>query len=151
MNEGRFPMGINNLRLGEILLLGRETAFGKIVQGMYRDVFVLKGQIIELKNKPSVPVGNIGMDAFGNIPFHEDKGIIKRAILAMGIQDIYPDGLFPTDNKIDILGASSDHTILDVTNSNTEYKVGDIVEFNMDYGCLLRASTSEYVEKIMVD
>lgn len=151
INEDRFPTGINNLRLGEILLLGRETAFGRVVQGMYRDVFVLKGQIIELKNKPSVPVGNIGMDAFGNVPFHEDRGIIKRAILAIGRQDVDPDGLFPTDSKIDILGASSDHTILDVTNSNTEYKVGDIVEFHMDYGCLLRASTSEYVEKLMVD
>jgi predicted amino acid racemase len=151
MNEGRFPRGVNNLRLGEILLLGRETAFGKIVQGMYKDVFVLKGQIIELKDKPSVPVGNIGMDAFGNVPFHEDRGIIKRAILAMGRQDIDPDGLFPVDNKIDILGASSDHTILDVTNSNNDYKVGDIVEFTMDYSCLLRASTSEYVEKVMVD
>lgn len=151
MNEGRFPSGINNLRLGEILLLGRETAFGKIINGMHRDVFILKGQIIELKNKPSVPVGNIGMDAFGNVPFYEDRGIIKRAIIAMGRQDIDPDGLFPIDDKIEVIGASSDHTILDVTDSNVYYKVGDIVEFLMDYSCLLRATTSNYVEKIIVE
>lgn len=151
MDEGKFPAGINNLRLGEILLLGRETAYGKSVDGMYRDVFVMKGQIIELKNKPSVPIGNIGMDAFGNIPFHEDRGIIKRAILALGRQDVDPDGLFPIDSKIEVLGSSSDHTILDVTNSSVDYKVGDIVEFHMDYGCLLRACTSEYVEKIVVE
>ncbi|MDF2674504.1 MAG: alanine/ornithine racemase family PLP-dependent enzyme [Clostridiales bacterium] len=151
MSENRFPSGINNLRLGEILLLGRETAYGKVVNGMHRDTFTLKAEIIELKDKPSVPIGNIGMDAFGNIPSHEDRGIIRRGIIAVGRQDIDPDGLFPTDNKIDILGASSDHTILDVTNSSSEYKVGDIVEFHMDYSCLLRASTSEYVDKIMVD
>lgn len=151
MHEGRFPSGINNLRLGEILLLGRETAFGNMVKGMYRDAFILKGQIIELKDKPSVPVGNIGMDAFGNVPFHEDRGIIKRAIIAMGKQDIDPDGLFPIDSRIDVLGASSDHTILDVTNSSVDYKVGDTVEFLMDYSCLLRASTSEYVEKVVVE
>lgn len=151
INEGRFPSGINNLRLGEVLLLGRETAFGRIIKELYKDIFILKGQIIELKNKPSVPVGNIGMDAFGNTPHHEDRGIIKRAIIAMGKQDIDPDGLFPIDSKIEVLGASSDHTILDVTNSNIDYKVGDTVEFLMDYSCLLRASTSGYVEKIVVE
>lgn len=151
MNEGRFPSGINNLRLGEILLLGRETAYGRSVTNMHRDVFTLKGQIIELKDKPSVPIGNIGMDAFGNIPSYEDRGIIKRAILAMGRQDINPDGLFPIDSNIEVLGSSSDHTIIDVTNSNIEYQVGDIVDFHMDYGCILRACTSEYVEKVVVE
>lgn len=151
LDQGRLPKGINNLRLGEILLLGRETAFGKLVKGMNSDVFILKGQIIELKEKPSLPIGNIGMDAFGNIPTFEDRGIIKRAIIGIGRQDADPSGLTPIDTKIEILGASSDHTILDVTNSDKEYKVGDIVEFYMDYGALLRASTSEYVEKIVID
>jgi predicted amino acid racemase len=131
-------------------LLGRETAFGRLVEGMHRDAFVLKGQIIELKEKPSIPTGTIGMDAFGNTPAYEDRGIIKRAIVGMGRQDIDPDGLSPLDDKIDIIGASSDHTILDVTQSEVEYKVGDIVEFYMDYGCLLRASTSQYVDKVIV-
>lgn len=151
MEEGRLPSGINNLRLGEILLFGRETAFGRPVSGMHRDVFVLKAQIIELKKKPSVPIGNIGMDAFGNIPSHEDRGIIKRAILGIGRQDIDPNGLTPLDDKIEILGSSSDHTILDVTNSKHDYKVGDIIDFLMDYGCLLRACTSEYVEKVIIE
>jgi predicted amino acid racemase len=150
MQERRLPSAINNLRLGEILLLGRETAFGRLVEGMHRDAFILKGQIIELKEKPSVPTGTIGMDSFGNTPTYEDRGIIKRAIVGMGRQDVDPNGLTPLDDKIDIIGASSDHTILDVTQSEVEYKVGDIVEFYMDYGCLLRASTSQYVDKVIV-
>lgn len=147
---GRMPNGINNLRFGEILLLGRETAYGDLVEELNQDVFKLQGQIVELKEKPSVPIGNIGMDAFGNTPSYEDRGIIKRAIVAVGRQDIEPSGLTPLDKKIDILGASSDHTILDVTKSDKEYKVGDIVEFYLDYGCLLKAMTSEYVEKATV-
>lgn len=150
LKENRLPKGINNLRLGEVLLLGRETAFGNMIEGMHNDVFILKGEIIELKEKPSVPIGTIGMDAFGNTPSYEDRGTIKRAILAMGRQDIDPSGLTPLDKDIVILGASSDHTILDVTKSKKEYKVGDRVEFLMDYGCLLRACTSQYVKKELV-
>ncbi|KRQ86894.1 Alanine racemase [Caloramator mitchellensis] len=148
--EGRLPKGINNLRFGEALVLGRETAYGNMVEGLHKDIFVLKAEIIELKEKPSVPIGNIGMDAFGQKPYFEDKGIMKRAILAMGRQDIDPNGLIPVDKNISIVGASSDHTILDLTNCEKEYKVGDVVEFYMEYGALLRAMTSEYVKKIFV-
>lgn len=144
------PRGINNLRLGESIVLGRETAFGKQLEGFYDDVFIIKGEIIELKEKPSVPIGNIGMDAFGKKPEFKDKGIIKRAIVAMGRQDIDPYGLKPVDECISILGGSSDHTILDVTECKKEYKVGDCVSFKVDYGCLLRAMTSPYVEKFII-
>lgn len=150
LTEGRLANGINNLRLGELILLGRETAYGNLVEGLNTDVFKLRAQIVELKEKPSVPVGTIGMDAFGNKPTFEDRGIIKRAIIAVGRQDIDPYNMHPLDEKIDILGSSSDHTILDVTNSDWDYRVGDIVEFSMDYGCLLKAMTSEYVYKIIV-
>jgi predicted amino acid racemase len=69
----------------------------------------------------------------------------------MGRQDVDPNGLMPLDGRIDIIGASSDHTIIDVTQSEVEYKVGDIVEFYMDYSCLLRASTSQYVDKVIIE
>lgn len=150
LSQGRMPEGINNLRLGESIVLGRETAFGERIEGLNDDVFIIKGEIIELKEKPSVPIGNIGMDAFGNKPEFKDKGIIKRAIVAMGRQDIDPDGLKPLDEHISILGGSSDHTILDVTGCKKEYQVGDCVGFKVDYGCLLRAMTSPYVEKIFI-
>lgn len=130
--------------------LERETAFGKRIDMLHDDAFILRAQIVEIKNKPSVPIGNIGMDAFGNKPYYEDRGIIKRAIIAIGRQDINPDGLIPLDPNIDILGASSDHTILDVTKSERDYKVGDVIEFKMDYGSLLKAMTSEYVDKVVV-
>jgi predicted amino acid racemase len=146
MND-TMPEEINQLRIGESIVLGRETAYGVAVPNCYEDAFILKGEIIEIKSKATVPTGNIGMDCFGSKPEFEDKGIRKRAIIAVGRQDIRLEGLTPMDENISIFGASSDHLILDVTDSKKELTVGDIVNFKIDYGCLLAAMTSPYVEK----
>lgn len=149
LQKKQMPEGINQLRLGESIVLGTESAYGTLIPGMYSDAFTLTAEIVELKEKPSVPVGEIGMDAFGGKPVFTDKGIIKRAIVAVGRQDVKHEGLVPKDQGIEILGASSDHMILDVTSSEKSYKVGDILEFNLNYGSLLAAATSEYVAKVI--
>jgi predicted amino acid racemase len=141
------PKEINQLRIGESILLGTETAYGESISNCYEDAFILKGEIVEIKNKPTIPTGTIGVDAFGNIPHFEDQGIRKRAILAVGRQDIRLEGLVPVDSDLSVFGASSDHLILDITDSKKELSVGDIVDFNVDYGCLMAAMTSPYVEK----
>lgn len=144
------PQGINNLRLGESFLLGNDTAYGETVPGCVHDTLTLEAQIVELKEKPSLPIGEVGLDAFGEKPYYEDKGIIKRAIIAIGKQDTEIGGMKPSDEKIEIIGASSDHTILDVTHSDKEYKVGDVLSFTVEYGTMLRLATSPYVEKVYV-
>jgi predicted amino acid racemase len=146
MND-TMPEEINQLRIGESIVLGRETAYGLPVPNCYEDAFILKGEIIEIKSKPTLPRGIIGMDAFGNKPDFKDDGIKKRAIIAVGRQDIRLEGLVPIDDNISIFGASSDHLIIDVTDCKKELIVGDIVDFKIDYGCLLAAMTSPYVEK----
>ncbi|WP_426351265.1 ornithine racemase Orr [Alloiococcus sp. CFN-8] len=148
--KNKMPRGINNLRVGEAIALGRETAYGEAIEGLYNDTSILKAQIVELKRKKSVPKGKLGRNAFGEVPEFVDRGVRKRAILAVGKQDIVPEGLTPLDPKIIVIGASSDHLILDVTDSSIPYKVGDIIEFTVDYGCLLAAMTSEYVKKCYV-
>lgn len=148
INKNELPKGINNLRIGESFLLGGETAYSQMLDGFYDDAFTIRAEIIELKEKQSVPIGETGVDAFGNKPVYEDRGIIKRAIVAIGRQDIDPDNLHPIDAKIDILGASSDHLILDLTKSSTKYNVGDTLDFKLSYSSLLRATTSSaYVER----
>lgn len=149
LQNNKLPSGINNLRLGEVLLLGRETAYGELVPGMNDDAFTLEAEIIELQEKPSYPIGEIGMDAFGNVPVIEDKGIMKRGILSIGRQDVDLDGLMPFDINVEVIGASSDHLIVDLTKA--EYKLGDIIKFKLDYGALLNASTSLYVNIEMKD
>lgn len=141
------PAGINHLRLGEAILLGSETAYGNPIPNTYQDAFQLVAEIIELKEKPSVPIGEIGRDAFGNVPTFVDKGTHKRGILAVGKQDIATHPITPEDQQIEILGGSSDHLIVDFTACDKEYKLGDEVVFNVGYGSMLALMTSDYVYK----
>jgi predicted amino acid racemase len=149
VEKNEVPEGINQLRLGESIALGNETAYGERIEGTYGDVFTYMAEIVELKEKPSVPVGETGVDAFGGKPVFTDRGIRKRAILASGRQDLKVEGITPRDKDAIVIGASSDHLIIDVSNCGKEYRVGDIMEFDMNYGALLAAFTSEYVEKII--
>ncbi|MTI66481.1 MAG: alanine/ornithine racemase family PLP-dependent enzyme [Firmicutes bacterium] len=141
------PKGINQLRLGESIILGRETAFGERLKDTYDDAFKLAVEIIEIKEKPSIPIGEIGMDAFGNKPTFEDKGIRKRALCGIGKQDIDVSDIIPDDKNISILGGSSDHLILDITDVDKNLKIGDKIYFKLTYGGILKAMTSEYVNK----
>lgn len=142
------PKRVNHLRLGESIALGRETVNGTIWPGCHHDAFQLSAEVIELKKKPSVPIGETGMDAFGEKPVFSDRGDILRAILSVGREDVVIDSLVPVDKKISILGASSDHLLVDVTESSQPLKLGDKVNFNLNYGALLAAMTSNYVKKI---
>ena len=96
-----------------------------------------------------MPIGEIGRDAFGEKPVFEDKGMMKRAILSIGRQDARIENLSPRDGGAEIIGASSDHMLLDVTACKRRLKVGDIMEFNLSYGGLLSVITSSYVSKII--
>lgn len=145
MFKGDMPEGINQLRLGEALFLGRETTLGTPITGMHNDIFTIEAELIEVKTKNSIPEGEIGFDAFGKKPKFEDVGFHSRAIAAIGRQDIPIEGLMPIDENIQILGGSSDHMILDVQDS--QVKVGDILRFNINYPALLQAMTSPYIKK----
>ena len=136
---------VNHLRIGEAILLGCDTLTRERIPGLYVDAFTLVAEVIELKTKPSQPYGDIAQDAFGHFPIFEDKGNMARAILALGRQDIDASAIKPK-GKTDVLGASSDHLVLDV--SGLGLKVGTEVRFDVGYSALLRAMTSPYVEKV---
>ncbi len=147
MRQGRLPKGINNLRLGESLVLGRETAYGQDLEGLHQDVVTLEVELVEVKRKPSYPVGTIGVNAFGEKPRFEDHGVRLRAIAAIGRQDMEVDGLIPLDPGVSVVGASSDHLILDMTEAEGIPRPGDVVSFKLTYAGVLRAFTSSYVER----
>ena len=135
---------VNNLRLGESIFLGREALHRKPIPGLFTDAFKLVAEVIESKFKPSKPYGDIAQDAFGNVPEFPDLGQMRRAILSIGVQDVLVAGITPCKD-IRVLGASSDHLILDAQKISLE--VGDEVTFNMNYGALLSSMTSPYVLK----
>lgn len=139
---------VNNLRLGESIYLGRETLNRMAIPELYTDAFTFVTEVIELKIKPSVPYGEIGQNAFGIYPEFEDRGQMTRAILGVGNQDVLVTGLQPILD-IDIIGSSSDHTVIDAKENNLE--VGDEVTFNLNYGALLSLMTSPYVYKQYID
>jgi predicted amino acid racemase len=139
---------INNARVGDSLLLGGRDLEEKGIPGLHYNAFTLIAEVIESKVKPSVPYGEIGLDAFGSIPTFADRGIIKRVILNIGRQDVLYTQLYPRID-VDILGASSDHLIVDA--KKTDLKVGDEIEFDLDYGAMLQAMTSPYVAKVYLN
>lgn len=144
------PDGVNQLRIGEGILLGTDTTNNRKIRWLHQDAFQLRAEVIEVKSKPSIPTGTIGRDAFGNIPEFIDIGIRKRAIVAMGKQDVNIEGIRPVDERLTILGASSDHLILDIEDAEHEIKVGDEIAFSLAYSGLLSVSDSKYVGKLFV-
>lgn len=150
MLEGEFPQGINHLRLGEVFVLGTESAYGEQMKATDPTAFVLEAEVIEVKEKPSVPTEEIGRDAFGQIPTFVDRGVRKRILCAVGKQDMDLGTLKPEDKGLIVLGGSSDHLIVDGSDSENDYKVGDIIKFNMHYVSILRLMTSEFVEKVYI-
>ncbi|HEY5690584.1 MAG TPA: alanine/ornithine racemase family PLP-dependent enzyme [Cyclobacteriaceae bacterium] len=137
---------INQLRIGESILLGVEPIGRHPIEHLYTDAFTLFAEVIESKIKPSLPYGDVGQDVFGNIPVFEDKGKMKRAILGLGRQDMYVSALTP-QLDVDILGASSDHMIINC--KQQDIKTGNELAFNLNYAALLSAMTSPYVTKKM--
>ena len=137
---------INHLRLGESLLLGRETLHRQPIDGLHTDAITLVAEVIESKLKPSQPWGEIAQTAFGQKPPALDRGNILQTIFALGRQDTDPCGLLPPPG-IEILGASSDHLIAD--SGKDHLSVGAEIAFQLNYSALVRAMTSPFVAKVV--
>ena len=150
MAEGRLPSDVNLYRVGEAIVLGRNVIDRSPWQGTRQDTFIAVAEVIEAETKPSVPIGDRGQDAFGGSQEFVDRGLRKRVICNIGRQDVVVDGITPVEDGIIVLGGSSDHLILDVTDAAREIKVGDEVAFYPGYGALLALSTSEYVQKVVI-
>lgn len=137
--DGNMPKGINHLRIGEQIILAHDAPgfWGYDTPQFYSDVFRIQAEVIEVRDKPSFPVGERFVDCFGNAVEYVDRGIRRRMLLAIGKCDYgaHPEDLdiLPGDEGIEILGASSDHTIIDIQDAKREYHVGDIIEFGLKY------------------
>lgn len=145
--SGRMPARVNHARIGEAILLGRETVRRRPWPGTRQDAFVLRAEVLECKLKPSLPVGETAEDAFGRHPVFEDRGRRLRALLNVGREDVYVDAVTPLDPGVTIVGASSGYLVADVSDAGTAVEVGDELAFQPGYGALLAAMTSEYVKK----
>jgi ornithine racemase len=146
---GRAPASVDNLRIGEAIVLGVDPATREPIPGLtlYTDAVTVTAPVIECRIKPSVPIGVGTQDAFGNRPVFEDRGSRRRAICALGRQDASAEGLRPLDPGVEVLGASSDHLILDVDAMPVPPAIGDSLSFVPGYSATLALFTSRYVDK----
>jgi len=122
ITQGKIPEGINQVRIGEAIMLGHETAEYLPISGTHRDCFVLEAEIIEVK-----------------------KGS-REAILALGIQDADASNLKTAEKDVEVVGQSSDHTVI-ISTGLRSFNPGDKISFNMDYFGLLSCMTSPFVNK----
>jgi predicted amino acid racemase len=137
---------INDLRLGEALLLGREPLHRRPIAGLHTDAITLVAEVIESGPKPSQPWGAIAQNALGGHPRSERSGQHLQAILAVGEQDTDCTAL-TAPGGIEIVGASSDHLIVDC--GTTLPSVGAELRFGLGYSALSRAMAAPYVAQVL--
>jgi predicted amino acid racemase len=138
IEKGSVPEGINQVRMGEAILLGHDTIDFKPIKGAFTDSFILEAEIIETKRK--------------------DRDVYK-IILALGLQDTGSQNIFCCDPDLYIIGQSSDHTILGVKGDRLRERkdrclipeTGDTVAFNLDYFGLLSSMTSPFIKKSYIE
>jgi predicted amino acid racemase len=148
VSAGRMPAAVDTLRIGETILLGVDTLTREPTLDLHLDAFTVSAPVIECRVKPSLPTGTSAQDGFGNRPAFADRGERRRAICALGRQDAPPEGLRPVDPRIQVLGASSDHLILDVEDLERPPALGESFTFVPNYAATLQLFTSPYVHKV---
>lgn len=134
---------INDLRLGEAILLGVDPLSGGRIDGMYTDAFTLVAEVIEANNRP-VPLfqGSVALRLLA--PRGDDP---TRLILALGHQDTNILGLsMPIGTTL--IGATSDHLVIGTTLPSM--RVGSEVRFQMTYSALMQAMAAPDIKVAML-
>jgi predicted amino acid racemase len=119
--EGRPNPGIGELRIGTAVLLGFASSIDPVtIEGLERDTFQLRAEVIEVK-----PGGS------------------GEALLALGKVETDPQFLFPMSPGVRVRDATSDHLMVRV---EPPPRVGDWVSFRLGYPALCRLTASPYVK-----
>ena len=144
MLRKQLPKGVNHFRIGETLYFGVDLVEEKTIEGMHDNVFELFAEIIEMQEKPLLPTGTLASNPQGEVTEIDESLYGQssfRAILELGLLD---DGAF------EILGASSDMIIINLGENPKNYKVGDLIKFQLKYMGALAILNSSYIEKRVV-
>lgn len=144
------PERATQLRIGGAILIGEVDSTGDWPDALpHQDAFTVKAEVIEVETKPSIPEGKLAPNAFGDIPHWVDLGLRQRAILALGRQDLQIENLLPRRPGVVILGASSDHLVLDVTQASPTVRLGEELEFRPLYGAVATGMASSAATQVV--
>lgn len=150
IEKGLLPDGINHFRVGETLFLGTNVYNNEPNPELHQDIFKLYAEIIELNEKPVIPDGEQGKNLMGHeITFDPSlEGTSSfRAIVDMGLLDVEEGHITPVSPHMSIAGVSSDMIVIDLGSNSGKLKVGDLIEFKINYMGILRIMNSDYVDK----
>lgn len=154
ITKGLLPKEVNHFRVGETLYLGTDVYNSQPNPAMHQDVFKLYAEIIELREKPMVPDGSLGQNLTGDVlEFEGENGGENslRAIIDVGLLDVEENHITPVDKRLKLVGSSSDMMVVDIGDQSDKYRVGSLIEFNLDYMGILRLMNSDYIDKKVVD
>jgi len=153
LTKDLLPGGVNHFRVGETLFFGNDLYNNTKLENMVSNVFRFFTEIIELSKKPVVPEGDMGLNLTGNSVEINKEDYNKssyRAILDLGLLDVEERNLQPIDKELEFVGSSSDMIVMDLGENLRNYKVGDLIEFDINYLGLLSLLNSNYIEKRVV-
>jgi predicted amino acid racemase len=140
---------VNDLRLGEAILLGVEPVSGDQIGGMHTDAFTLVAEVIETDAKPTASTIALIDPTTERLRMVTTSDVSARMILAMGHQDTDILGLsMPVGSTL--IDATSDHLVIGTPRSLPE--VGSEVRFQMNYNALMHAMAAPDIEvKLLCD
>lgn len=147
-NVGR----IDNLRLGEAILLGRDPLHRVPIPGLHQDAATVFAEVIESKHKPRRAWGDRAHSTFApptDAPSADPTAVDEEhgwhSLLAIGHQDTDPLDLSAPPG-LRIIGASSDHLVIA---SDDRLKLGSEVAFRPGYSALARGMSSRSLQTVI--
>lgn len=151
LESGTLPTRINQVRIGEAILLGNIPTIDKLHQGLSSRGFVLRGTVLEVKKRPSLPAGIQGKDVLGRKLSFVDRGPRLRCLVDFGLVDTYPRGLKSELAGLEFVNSNSDYTIFDITEVDPHLRPGETIDFTLNYQSLIRALHSQHLKITIIE
>jgi predicted amino acid racemase len=137
---------VNDLRLGEAILLGVEPVSGHPIDGLFTDAFTVFAEVIESKTKPGVAFAPPRLPGAAEIAGPKSRAPTWRSILAIGHQDTDLAGL-TLPAGMGNLGGTSDQFV--VGSAEAALPIGTEIALRPNYSVLMRAMNAQGVVKAL--
>lgn len=139
---------VQEIRMGEGVFFAYDSSSGKTIPEFICNNFVLLGEILENRcknifdNKDTEGFTALGHKQATEVP----QGLRKRCVLDFGILVAPLDTLCCKDATVIPVGQTFDFSVMDVTDSIEDYKVGDFIPFYVNYGGASQAMINPFVD-----
>ncbi len=127
LEQGALARSANHLRVGELILLGRETTIGEAAAGFHTDAVSVGAEVLEVAKKQ------------GDL----------RLIVAIGCQDIGAGSLDPVAAGLTVERLTSDHAVL-LADPDLSVRTGDILWFAPSYLAMQALASSPHVTSAFI-